>query len=86
MRAIYTYTKCTKVTTNNQDIRLSVTVKVLLDIILETTKQISMIKIALEKAYQTVPNDISYIIWKSVFIEIKAYQYSNIISYLLKLA
>ena len=45
-----------------------------------------MIKIALEKAYQTVPNDISYIICKSVFIEIKAYQYSNIISYLLKLA
>jgi len=45
-----------------------------------------MIKVALKHAYQIVFNDILYIIWKSVFIEIQAYQYSNIISYLLKLA
>jgi len=50
------------------------------------TKQISMIKLVLESAYQIVSNDISYIIWRSVFIEVQAYQYNNIISYLLKLA
>ena len=50
------------------------------------TKQISMIKLVLEIAHQMVSNDISYIIKRLVFIEIQAYQYSNIISYLLKLA
>jgi len=29
-----------------------------------------MIELALEIAYQTVSNDILYIIWRSVFIEI----------------
>jgi len=57
-----------------------------LAIISGTTKQISIIKLVLENTYQTVSNDILYIIWKSVFIEIQAYQYNNIISYLLKLA
>ena len=45
-----------------------------------------MIELVLESTHQTVSNDIWYIIWRSVFIEIQAYQYSNIISYLLKLA
>ena len=44
------------------------------------------IKVALESAHQMVSNYILYIIWKSVFIEIQAYQYNNIISYLLKSA
>ena len=41
---------------------------------------------SLKSAHQTVSNNISYIIWKLVFIKIQVYQYSNIISYLLKLA
>ena len=45
-----------------------------------------MIELILESTHQIVSNNISYIIWRSVFIEIQAYQYSNIISYLLKLA
>jgi len=44
-----------------------------------------MIELALESTHQTVSNDVSYIIWRSVFIEIQVYQYSNIISYFLKL-
>jgi len=48
--------------------------------------QIHTIELALESAHQTDSNDISYIIWRSVFIEIQAYQYCDIISYLLKLA
>jgi len=44
-----------------------------------------MINVASESTYQTVSNDILYIIWRSVFIEIQVYQYSNIISYFLKL-
>ena len=42
-----------------------------------------MIKLTLENTHQTVSNDI---IWRLVFIEIQVYQYSNIISYFLKLA
>jgi len=45
--------ECTKATTNNQDIRPSVTIKVLLAIISETTKQISMIKLALKSVVTT---------------------------------
>ena len=55
-------------------------------IISGTTKQISIIKVVLESAHQMVFNDISYIIWRSFFIKIQAYQCSNMISYLLKLA
>ena len=55
-------------------------------IISGTTKQISMIKVALESAHQKVSNDILYIIWRSVFIEIQVYQCGDIIGYLLKLA
>jgi len=58
MRAIYTYMRCTKVTTNNWDIRLSVTVKSLFANILWTTGQIHMIELVLKSAHQTVSNDI----------------------------
>jgi len=34
-----------------------------------------MIKLTLEGAYQMVSNNILYIIWRLVFIEIQAYQY-----------
>ena len=47
MRAICTYVGCTKVTINNQDIRLSVTV--------------STIKLMLKSAHQTVSDNIWYI-------------------------
>ena len=75
MRAIHIYTECTNVTIDYWDIRLSVATS----FISEITEQIPMI-------YQMVSNYISYIIWKPVFIEIQAYQYSDIISYFLKLA
>ena len=55
-------------------------------IILGITKQISMIKLTLKSAYQAISNSILYIVSRSVFIEIQGYQYSDIISYLLKLA
>ena len=58
MKAICIYVGCTKATTNNQDIRPSVTVKVLLAIILWMTKQVHIIKLVLESTYQTVPDDI----------------------------
>jgi len=58
MRAICTYVGCTKVTTNNWDIRSSVTVKSLFANILWTTGQIHMIELVLESAHQTVSNDI----------------------------
>jgi len=50
--------ECTKATTNNQDIRLSVTVKVLLADILWIARQIYMIKLVLESAYQFISDDI----------------------------
>ena len=61
MRAIYTYAGCTKVATNNWDIRPSATVKALFANISWMTRQIHMIKLALESAHQTVSNDIWYI-------------------------
>ena len=62
MRAICTYAGCTKATTNNQDIRSSVTVKSPFANISWTTGQIHIIKIVLESVHQTVSNDIWYII------------------------
>jgi len=58
MRAICIYVECTKVTTNNWDIRSSVTVKSLFTNISWTTGQIHTIKLALKSAHQTVSNDI----------------------------
>jgi len=58
MRAIHTYMGCTKATTNNQDIRLSVTVKVSLANISWTARQICMIELVLESVYQIVSNNI----------------------------
>ena len=48
----------TKVTKNNWDIRLLVTIKVLLADILWIAGQICTIKLVLESAYQTVSNNI----------------------------
>jgi len=62
MRADHTYVGCTKATTNNQDIRSSVTVKSLFANISWMTGQICTIELVLESAHQTVPNDIWYII------------------------
>ena len=61
MKAICTYMGCTKLTTNNQDIRSSVTVKSLFANISWITGWIHMIKIVLENAHQTVSNNIWYI-------------------------
>ena len=58
MRAICTYVGCTKATTNDWDIRLSVTVKSLFANISWTTGQICTIKLALESAHQTISNNI----------------------------
>jgi len=58
MRAIHTYVGYTKVTTNNWDIRLSVTVKYLFADISWMTRQICTIKLVLESAHQTVSDDI----------------------------
>ena len=54
-------------------------------IILGTTEWIPIIKLILESAHQVVSNDVLYIIQRSVFIEIQAYQYSDIIGHLSKL-
>ena len=59
--AIYTYMGCTKVTTNNWDIRPSVTMKVLLAIISWMVGQIHMIELVLESAHQSISDDIWYI-------------------------
>ena len=58
MRAIHTYARCTKVTTNDWDIRPSVAVKALSANISWIAKQICIIKLMLESAYQSVSNDI----------------------------
>ena len=58
IRAICTHTGCTKATTNDWDIRPSVAVKALSANISWTAELIHMIKLALESAYQFVPNDI----------------------------
>ena len=61
MRAIYTYTGCTKATTNNWNIRSSVTIKSSFVNISWITGQIHTIKLVLESAHQTVSNDIIYL-------------------------
>ena len=62
MMAICTYMGCTKATTNNWDIRLSVTVKVLLANISWIVWQICTIELVLESTYQIVSNGIWYIL------------------------
>ena len=61
MRAICIYVGCTKVITNNWDIKLLVTVKVLSANISWTAGWIHMIELASKSVYQTVSNDIWYI-------------------------
>ena len=58
MRAIHTYAGCTKATTNDWDIRTSVTVKAMSANISWTAEQIHMIELVLESAYQSISNDI----------------------------
>ena len=58
MKAIHIYIRYTKATTNNQDIRPSVTVKVLLANISWTARLIHMIELALESTHQTISDDI----------------------------
>jgi len=58
MRAIHTCVGCTKATTNDWDIRLSVAVKALTANISWTAKQIHIIELALESAHQYVYNNI----------------------------
>ena len=58
MRTICIYVEYIKVTTNNWDIKPSVTVKVLLADISWTARQIHIIELVLESAYQTVSNNI----------------------------
>ena len=86
MRAIRICVGCTKVTTNDWDIRLSVAVKALSANISWTAEQICTIELALGSAHQSVYNDIWCVSKQKVLVEIQAYQYSDIISYLLKLA
>ena len=86
MRAIRTYPGCTKATTNDWDIRPSVAVKTSSANISWMAERIHMIKLALGSAHQSVFNDIWYISKQQVLVEIQAYQCSDIISYLLKLA
>ena len=62
IRAIYTYVGCTKVTTNNQNIRPSVTVKALLANISWISEQTHTIELVLESTHQIVSNNIWYII------------------------
>ena len=68
------------------DIRLSVAVKALSANISWMAEQIHTIELALGSAHQFVPNIIWCISKQQVLVEIQAYQYSDIISYLLKLA
>ena len=58
MRAICIYIGCTKVTTNDWDIRLSVAIKALSANISQTAEQIHTIELALGSAHQSVSNDI----------------------------
>ena len=58
MRAICTYVGGIKATTNNWDIRPSVAIKALSANISWIAKQICMIELALESAYQSVSNNI----------------------------
>ena len=86
IRAIHIYVGCIKATTNDWDIRPSVAVKALSANISWTAGQIHTIKLALESTHQSIYNNIWYISMQYVLVEIQAYQYSDIISYLLKLA
>ena len=58
MRAICTYVGCTKATTNNWDIKLSVAIKASSANILWMAKQICMIELALESTHQSIYNTI----------------------------
>ena len=58
MRAICIYVRCTKTTTNDWDIRLSVAVKALSANISWIAEQICMIELALESAHQSISNNI----------------------------
>ena len=58
MRAIHTYAGCTKATTNDWDIRTSVTVKAVSANISWTAEQIHMIELVLKSTYQTVFDNI----------------------------
>ena len=58
MRAICTYVGCTKVTTNDWDIRPSVAIKALSANILWMAEQIRTIELALGSAHQSVSNNI----------------------------
>ena len=86
MRTIHTYARCTKATTNDWDIRTSVAVKALSANISWTAEQICTIELALGSAHWSVSNDIWCVSKRQVLVEIQAYQCSDIISYLLKLA
>jgi len=86
MRAIQTYAGCTKATTNDWDIRPSAAVKALSANISWTAERIHTIELALGSAYQSISNNIWCISKRQVLVEIQAYQCSDIISYLLKLA
>ena len=86
MRAIHTYVGCTKATTNDWDIRTSVAVKASSANISWTAERIHTIKLALGSAHQSISNNIWCISKRQVLVEIQAYQCSDIISYLLKLA
>ena len=77
---------CTKVTTNDWDIRPSVAIKALSANISWMAEQIHMIELALESAHQSIYNNIWCVLKQYVLVEIQAYQCSNIISYLLKSA
>jgi len=58
MKAIYIYVGCTKETTNNQDIRPSVTIKASFANIPWIARLICMIKLALESTHQSISEDI----------------------------
>ena len=86
IRAIHTYVGGTKATTNDWDIRTSVAIKALSANISWMSERICTIELALGSAHQCVSNDIWCISKQQVLVEIQAYQCSDIISYLLKLA
>jgi len=86
MRAIHICVECTKVTTNDWDIRPSVAVKASSANISWTAEWIHIIELALESSHQSIYNDIWCVSKQWVLVEIQVYQCSNIISYLLKLA
>ena len=86
MRAIHIFMGHTKAITNDWDIRPSVAIKALSANISWMAEQINTIELALGSAHQSVYNNIWFISKRQVLVEIQAYQCSDIISYLLKLA